>query len=158
MQDITDISTFESDSETYISTAQAKSKRKAEKRPKSQRLPRSPIPQKRHGPNKEEGQKEAQEVLHSAVVGDKPKTARSPRQPKPGRNNGVENAVKKAQEKTRREVEEKDAMWSRIAKAVDNAIEAEASGSVEAYQVEQIVNAILECALPKLRLNNKTSK
>lgn len=49
-------------------------------------------------------------------------------------------------------------MWSRIAKAVDNALEAEASGGVEAYQVEHIVNAILECALPKPRLNDKTPK
>ncbi len=85
--------------------------------------------------------------MHSAVVGDKPETARSPRQSKAGRNNRVENEVKKAKEKARREVEEKDAMWSCIAKAVDNAIESEASGGVEAYQVEQIVDAILECAL-----------
>ena len=158
MQDITDISANESDSETYTSKTQAKGKRKAEKMPKSQRLPRSPVLQKRHGPNEEKGQKEAQEVLHSAVLGNKPETTRSSRQPKAGRNNGVENAVKKAQEKARREIEEKDAMWSRIAKAVDNAIEAKASGSVEAYQVEHIVNAILECALPKPRLNDKTPK
>ena len=48
-------------------------------------------------------------------------------------------------------------MWSRIAKAVDNA-EAEAPGGVEAYQVEHIINAILECALPKPRLDDKISK
>ena len=79
-------------------------------------------------------QQGTQEISHSAVVGDKLKTARNSRQPTAGRNNGVENAVKKVQEKARREVEEKDAMW------VDNAIEAEAPGGVEAYQVEDIVN------------------
>lgn len=38
-------------------------------------------------------------------------------------------------------------MWSRIAKAVDNAMEAELPGSIESHHVEYIVNAILDCAL-----------
>ncbi|WP_375449204.1 hypothetical protein [uncultured Nostoc sp.] len=39
-------------------------------------------------------------------------------------------------------------MWSRIAKAVDDAMGLEDPGSIEAGQVMHIVNAILECALP----------
>ncbi|MCJ1343275.1 hypothetical protein MMC31_001468 [Peltigera leucophlebia] len=41
-----------------------------------------------------------------------------------------------------------DAMWSRIAKAVDNAMGLEDPGSIQASQVTHIVYAILECALP----------
>lgn len=42
----------------------------------------------------------------------------------------------------------KNAMWSRIAKAVDDAMEAELPGNIESHHVEHVVNAILDCALP----------
>ena len=150
--------TSKRDSETYTSTAPAKSKTKAEKMSKNQCLSRSLISQKKLSLNEEERQKEALEVLHSGVVGDKPKTARSSRQPQADRNNGIKNVVKRGQEKPRRKVEERDAIWSRIAKDVDNVIKAEASVGVKTYQVEYIVNAILECALLKPQLNNETLK
>lgn len=59
MQDITDISANESDSETYTSKAQEKSKRKAEKMLKSQCLLYSSVLQKRYGLNEKEKQKKA---------------------------------------------------------------------------------------------------
>ncbi len=77
--------------------------------PKNQHLPYSQIPQKRHGPNKEIKQREIQNVLHDAVLGDKLETASSLRQPKEGENNKVENIVKKAQktyeEKMKKEIQ-----------------------------------------------------
>lgn len=42
-----------------------------------------------------------------------------------------------------------NAMWEGIAKAIDNAMGAEAPGDIKAEQIEHIVNAILDCALPK---------
>lgn len=43
-------------------------------------------------------------------------------------------------------------MWGRIAKAVDVAMSAEAPGKIEDYQIEHIVEAILDCAPPKTQL------
>lgn len=57
-------------------------------------------------------------------------------------------AVERARKDAREEREMKDAKWSRIAKAVDDAMGSEDPGSIEAGQVTHIVNAILECALP----------
>lgn len=39
-------------------------------------------------------------------------------------------------------------MWSRIAKVVDDVMEAELPRSIESHRVEHIINAILDCALP----------
>ena len=41
-------------------------------------------------------------------------------------------------------------MWGRIAKIVDDAMEAKAPEQIEKRHINHIVNAILECALPKL--------
>ena len=60
----------------------------------------------------------------------------------------VQNATAKAQERTRKETEVKNAIWGRIAKAIDEAMEAEPPGNIESHHVEHIVNAILDCALP----------
>ena len=60
----------------------------------------------------------------------------------------VQNAIAMAQEGTRKETEMKNAIWGRIAKAVDKAMEAEPPGNIESHHVEHIVNAILDCALP----------
>lgn len=49
-------------------------------------------------------------------------------------------------------------MWGRIAKAVDDAMEAEAPEQIERQHIDHIVNAILECALPKLPPAKKTSQ
>ena len=62
-----------------------------------------------------------------------------------GGTSGIENAIRKAQEKVRKEEKEKDAMWGRIAKAVDVAMAAEGPGKVEDHQIEHIINAILGC-------------
>ena len=62
----------------------------------------------------------------------------------------VQKAVHEAQEQARKEAERRDSMWGRIAKAVDSAIEAEAPEQIERRHIDHIVNAILECALPKL--------
>lgn len=54
-----------------------------------------------------------------------------------------------SQEHARKETEIRDSMWGRIAKAVDDAMEAEASEQIERHHIDHIVKAILECALPK---------
>lgn len=71
---------------------------------------------------------------------------------RPSKNAGIESAITRAQEKVRVETKEKDEMWGRIAKAVDVAMSAEAPGKIEDYQIEHIVEAILDCALPKTQL------
>ena len=71
---------------------------------------------------------------------------------------GVENAVRKEQEKVRLETEKRDAMWRRIAKAVDDAIGVETPGDIEAHNINHIVNAILDFALLKAQLVEKTSQ
>lgn len=48
-------------------------------------------------------------------------------------------------------------MWGRIAKAVDDAMEAESPKQIERYHIDHIVKAILECALPKLPCIQKPS-
>lgn len=68
----------------------------------------------------------------------------------------VQSAIAKAQEKTRKEAEMKNAMWGRIAKAVDEAMEAEAPGNIESHHIEHIVNAILDCALPSQQQVDET--
>lgn len=40
-------------------------------------------------------------------------------------------------------------MWGWIAKAVDVAMAAENPGKIEEYQINHIVNAVVDCALPK---------
>lgn len=52
----------------------------------------------------------------------------------------VQNAISEAQERTRKETEKKNAMWGRISKAVDEAMEAKPPGNIE--------NTFLDCALP----------
>lgn len=71
---------------------------------------------------------------------------------------GVQKAVQKAQEQARKKAEVRDSMWGRIAKAVDDAMEAEAPEQIERQYINYIVNAILECALPKLPLAKKPSQ
>ncbi len=70
---------------------------------------------------------------------------------------GVQKVVHEAQEQAQKEAERRDSMWGRIAKAVDNAIEAEAPEQIERQQINHFVNAILECALPKLPPAKKPS-
>lgn len=62
---------------------------------------------------------------------------------------GVQKAINKAQQQARKETEIRDSIWVRIAKAVDDAMEAEASEQIERHKIDHIVKAILECALPK---------
>lgn len=49
-------------------------------------------------------------------------------------------------------------MWGRIAKAVDNTMEAKAPEQIERQHIDHIVNAILECVLPKLPTAKKLSQ
>lgn len=69
----------------------------------------------------------------------------------------VQNAIAKAQERTRKETEMKNAMWGRIAKAVDEAIEVEPLGNIESHHVEHIVNAILYYTLLYWQKVDKTN-
>lgn len=71
---------------------------------------------------------------------------------------GVQKAVQEAQEQARKEAVRRDSMWGRIAKAVDDAMEVEAPEQIERQHIDHIVNAILECALPKLHLAKKPSQ
>lgn len=48
-------------------------------------------------------------------------------------------------------------MWGRIAKAVDEAMEAEPPGNIESHHVQHIVNVILDCALPFQQRIDKTN-
>lgn len=48
-----------------------------------------------------------------------------------GKPSGIENTIKRAQEKVRKDENEKNAMWGRIAKVVDVAMAAEGPGKVE---------------------------
>ena len=68
------------------------------------------------------------------------------------KNAGIKSAITRAQEKVGAETKEKDEMWRRIAKAVDVALSAEAPGKIEEYQIQHIVKAILDWALPKVQL------
>ena len=75
---------------------------------------------------------------------------------KSGRTSGIENAIRKVQEKVRKEEKEKDAIWGRIAKTVDVAMAAEGPGEVEEHQIEHIINAILGyCTLSKSQLQKQ---
>ncbi len=49
-------------------------------------------------------------------------------------------------------------MWGLIAKAVDDAIGVETSGDIEGNHIHHIMNAILDFALPKAQLVEKTSQ
>lgn len=71
---------------------------------------------------------------------------------------GVQKAVQEAQEQARKEAVRRDSMWGRIAKAVDDAMEVEAPEQIERQHIDHIVNAILECALPKLHPAKKPSQ
>ena len=71
-------------------------------------------------------------------------------------NGAIENAIAQAQEKARIEAKENDKMWGRIAKAVNIAMAAELPGQIDQDQVKHIINAILECALPKLQRKSAT--
>lgn len=57
---------------------------------------------------------------------------------------GVHKAVKKAQKDVQKEKKIKEAMWSCIAKAVDNAMGLEDPDGIKTGQVMHIVNKILE--------------
>lgn len=71
-------------------------------------------------------------------------------------NGGIENAIAQAQEEARVEAKENDETWGRIAKAVDIAMAAEPPGRIDQDQVKHIIDAILECALPKLQRKSAT--
>ncbi len=75
-----------------------------------------------------------------------------------GGGTGIENAVKKSQEKAQREAEKRDLMWGRIAKAVDDAIGAEVPRNIETHNIDHIVKAILDYAPPKAQLVEETSQ
>lgn len=64
-------------------------------------------------------------------------------------NGGIEAAIIKEQEKVRLATKERDKMWGRIAKAVDIAMAAEAPGKIQQKQVDYILKAIMDCALPE---------
>ncbi len=66
-------------------------------------------------------------------------------------NAGVEKPLADAQGKAREEAQKTDAMWARIAKAVDSAMAAEAPGEIKQHQVDYILNAIMACALSKMQ-------
>ncbi len=66
--------------------------------------------------------------------------------------------MRKAKEKVRLEIEKRDAIWRRIANVVEDAIGVETPGDIEAHDINHIVNAILDFALPKARLVEKTSQ
>ena len=51
----------------------------------------------------------------------------------------------------------KNAIWGRIAKAVDKAMAAKPPGNIESHHVEHIVNAILDYALPFQQQVDKTN-
>ena len=70
----------------------------------------------------------------------------------------MQKAVYEAQEQARKEAKRRDSMWGQIGKAIDDAIEAEAPEQIERRHIDHIVNAILECALPKLPLAKKPSQ
>lgn len=71
---------------------------------------------------------------------------------RPSKNMGIESAITRAQEKVHIETKEKDKMWRRITKAVNMAMSAKIPEKIEDYQIEHIVKAILDCALPKTQL------
>lgn len=61
-----------------------------------------------------------------------------------------------AAQELRIEEKGKDAMWMRIAKAVDTAMAAELPGKIERYQVEYIINAISKCrTLPRSHIESQ---
>ncbi len=73
-----------------------------------------------------------------------------------GGTSGIENAIRKAQIKMHKEEKEKDAIWGRIAKAVDVSRAAEGPGKVEDHQIKHITNAILGCrTLSKFQLQKQ---
>lgn len=70
----------------------------------------------------------------------------------------MQKAVQEAQEQARKEAVRRDSMWGRIANAVDDAMRAEAPEQIETRHIDHIVNAILECPLPKLPPAKKPSQ
>lgn len=65
------------------------------------------------------------------------------------RNGGIEAVMFKEQVKVRAVAKERDEMWGLIAKAVDTAMVAESPGKIQQKQVNYILKAILDCALPE---------
>lgn len=49
-------------------------------------------------------------------------------------------------------------MWGRITKAVDNVIKAKAPEQIKRQHKDHIINAILDCTLPKLFPKKKPSQ
>ncbi len=140
----------ESDSDAPTRTRAQGQKRKADKQPKNRAKPTLRSAKKAVNDPKEGA--ESQSTAHSNSTNTK--KAISTAQQVDGTETlqkaasvKVQNAIAKTQERTRKETEVKNAMWGRIAKALDEAMEAERPGNIESHHVEYIVNAILDFAL-----------
>lgn len=62
-------------------------------------------------------------------------------------SSGIANAVKTVQEKAKAEVEKKNAIFFKLAQALNQAVKGTKSEIVKDLHVEHIVNAIIECVL-----------
>lgn len=148
----------ESDSDAPIRTRAQGWKRKADKQPENRAKPTLRSAKKTVNDPKEDA--ESHTTAHPSSTSTK-KAISTAQQvdgtetPQITASAKVQNAIAKAQERTRKETEMKNVMWGRIAKAVDEAMEAvdeameaEPPGNIESHRVQHIVNAILDCALP----------
>lgn len=64
-------------------------------------------------------------------------------------NGIIENVIAQAQDNVQGKTKVKDDIWGRITETVNVIIAAVATGKIEEYQINQIVNAILDYALPE---------
>lgn len=148
---------LETDADTHIATHAQGQKRKAGKLADNRPNPQpsqanSTTNQSRNNATPQE----TSENIQSAKAARTVQADTAP--PKVTSGTRVYKAVQKAQEQARKEVELKNSMCGRIAKAVDDAMEAEAPGTIEDHQIQHIVSAILDCALPRPVLLEKISQ
>ena len=146
-QSSTDTTLIDSDWETLKVMRSQRQKKKEAKLPK-QRVPASPTPAQT------EPTQEQNSALHQPRHANSRRTETAQDSTLTKTNaalssgHGVQKAVERVQKDAQEEKKIKDAIWSRIAKAVDDAMGLEDPGSIQANQVTNIVNAILECTLP----------
>lgn len=87
-----------------------------------------------------------------------PSTIKPPISTKTAGITWVQKAVHDAQAQAKKSRRKKrDSLWGRVAKAVDDAMEAESPEQIERHHIDHILKAILECALPKLPCIQKPS-
>ena len=146
----------ESDSDAPSMTRAQSRKRKAEKSPENRPNLRPALTQIQ--PTRTEEDQESQTAPRNTQPGRIPRAVKTVGAAAYVGGTGVENAVRKAKEKARLETEKRETMWRRIAKAVDDAMEVETPGDIEAHNIDHIVNAILDYALAKAQLVEKTSQ